>query len=451
MLAFSLFYYIHILFYIFYVVVMKNIVKFSVISLWVFVSFFSFFDSMIFSPASALSLNQQTGDLIMMGNVVFAWSSPAWVWFIPSQLSFLPNGNVGVGIANPTSKLQVNGNVSAKSYSFAWVNTGWIWFGPLQLIFSSNGNIGIGVENPAFRLHINWPMAATNYFFSSSVGSIWYTSSQLTFLSNGNVGVGTTTPNYKLHVTGPVAATAYVFSWVNAGSVWYSNSQLTFIPNGNIGVGITNPWYKLHINGTVAATNYMFTWVNIGTVWYTTSQLTFLPNGNIGIGMTNPTYKLSVSWQVIADGFYMLSDEKFKTDITPLNNALEEIMKLNGYSFTRKETGKKDIGLLAQEVERVFPDLVNTDSEGTKAVKYMNIIAPLVESIKSLYKENLALKEGYTKLQDQVNALQQPSKEENIKLDEQARDVQNQLTKEEYTKLQEQINDLQNQLSTFQK
>ncbi|MEI7563318.1 MAG: tail fiber domain-containing protein [bacterium] len=66
--------------------------------------------------------------------------------------------------------------------------------------------------------------------------------------------------------------------------------------------------------------------------------------------------------------------------------------QLNGYSFTWKDTGKKDIGLIAQEVEKIFPDLVNTDTDGVKAVEYMNIIAPLVESVKSLYQENITLK-----------------------------------------------------------
>lgn len=59
----------------------------------------------------------------------------------------------------------------------------------------------------------------------------------------------------------------------------------------------------------------------------------------------------------------MLSDENFKTDITPLESALEKITQLNGYSFTWKDTRKKDIGLIAQEVEKIFPDLVHTDKE----------------------------------------------------------------------------------------
>ncbi len=197
-----------------------------------------------------------------------------------------------------------------------------------------------------------------------------------------------------------------LFSWINPAWIWFSSSQLSFRVNWNVGVGLKNPLYKLHVNGKVAATNYMFTWVTSGSIWYTSSQLTFLPNGNIGIGTMNPSYKLHVEWSVIGTNFYLLSDEHFKTDITPLDWSLEKITQLNGYSFTWKDTRKKDIGLIAQEVEKVFPDLVHTDKEWVKAVEYMNIIAPLIESVKSLHQENLALREAYTKLQEQVNALQ---------------------------------------------
>ena len=89
-----------------------------------------------------------------------------------------------------------------------------------------------------------------------------------------------------------------------------------------------------------------------------------------------------------------------------MDGALEKINQLNGYSFTWKDTGRKDIGLIAQEVEKIFPDLVNTDSEGNKAVEYVNLVSPLIESVKSLHQENLALREAYTKLQEQVDALQ---------------------------------------------
>lgn len=152
--------------------------------------------------------------------------------------------------------------------------------------------------------------------------------------------------------------------------------------------------------------NILFTGASPAWIWFAPYQLTLLSNGNVGIGISNPAYKLHINGNAMANNYYLLSDKNFKTDIIPLDWALEKITQLNGYSFTWKDTGKKDIGLIAQEVEKIFPDLVNTDTDGVKAVEYMNIIAPLVESVKSLYQENITLKAWYAKLQDQMNDLQ---------------------------------------------
>ena len=197
-----------------------------------------------------------------------------------------------------------------------------------------------------------------------------------------------------------------LFTWLNPAWIWFAAYQLTFLPNGNIGVGVQNPAYKLQVAGNVGATSYMFTWVTTWSVGFTTSQLIFLKNGNIGVGITSPMYTLAVSWSAIAGNFYLWSDKNLKTNIVPLDGALQKITQLNGYSFAWKDSGKKDIGLIAQEVEKVFPELVNTDTDGTKAVEYMNMVAPLVESVKSLYQDNLTLKASYAKLQDQITDLQ---------------------------------------------
>lgn len=63
-------------------------------------------------------------------------------------------------------------------------------------------------------------------------------------------------------------------------------------------------------------------------------------------------------------------------------------MKLHGYAFTWKKDGTKDIGVIAQEVEQQFPELVLTDSvDGMKSVKYGNLVAPVIESIKEQQRE----------------------------------------------------------------
>lgn len=76
-----------------------------------------------------------------------------------------------------------------------------------------------------------------------------------------------------------------------------------------------------------------------------------------------------------------LSDRKIKDNITVIHDALERILQLHGYSFFNTKTGKYDFGLLATEVQKVFPEAVVVDDDGTLRVLYMNLIAPIIQAI----------------------------------------------------------------------
>lgn len=110
----------------------------------------------------------------------------------------------------------------------------------------------------------------------------------------------------------------------------------------------------------------------------------------MGIGTSIPTEKFHVAGNIIANNnitataYYYSSDKKLKTNIIPIKNALDKILALNGYFFTWKKTNKKDIGVIAQEVETIFPELVQTNDQGYKSVEYGNLVAPLIEAIKEL-------------------------------------------------------------------
>jgi hypothetical protein len=80
------------------------------------------------------------------------------------------------------------------------------------------------------------------------------------------------------------------------------------------------------------------------------------------------------------------SDKRLKENITPLSDCLTKIKKIGGYSFTRndlEDKNKKYLGLLAQEVEEEFPDLV-TEINNTKSINYQSFVAVLLECIKEL-------------------------------------------------------------------
>jgi hypothetical protein len=88
---------------------------------------------------------------------------------------------------------------------------------------------------------------------------------------------------------------------------------------------------------------------------------------------------------VTATAYYYTSDRRLKKNIVTLDDSLAKILKLRGVHFQWKSDDKPEIGLIAQEVEKVYPDLVTTNDKGMKAVQYGNLVAPLVESTKELY------------------------------------------------------------------
>lgn len=77
------------------------------------------------------------------------------------------------------------------------------------------------------------------------------------------------------------------------------------------------------------------------------------------------------------------SDKTLKDNIIPLPDALAKILSLRGYSFNWKSDGRADIGIIAQDVEAVYPEIVHTNpTTGTKSVEYGNLIAPMIEAMR---------------------------------------------------------------------
>ncbi len=88
---------------------------------------------------------------------------------------------------------------------------------------------------------------------------------------------------------------------------------------------------------------------------------------------------------------YANSDIRLKTNIKPIENSLEKVNKLRGVTYNKKNNiSKTDIGLIAQEVESVIPEVVTEDDspEKIKSIAYSNMTALLIESIKELTKKN---------------------------------------------------------------
>ncbi|QDK45922.1 hypothetical protein DOM22_12555 [Bdellovibrio sp. ZAP7] len=128
--------------------------------------------------------------------------------------------------------------------------------------------------------------------------------------------------------------------------------------------------------------------------------------GNVGIGTGVPSYRLDVSGDAnlstgsvyriagtqicSSSGCTSSSDRRLKENIQPLQNSLENILKLDAVSYNYIDTArfgdKHQVGVIAQDVEKIYPEVVVTDEKtGMKAVAYDHLVAPLIEAVKSLY------------------------------------------------------------------
>lgn len=131
-----------------------------------------------------------------------------------------------------------------------------------------------------------------------------------------------------------------------------------------------------------------------GLAAFTANDTTSVVAGNfigsntlIGPGTVSNGYRLYVNGTIYATGdITALSDISVKDNIMTITNALDTVGNLRGVSYTVKETGEGKIGLIAQEVKKVLPEVVveNSDNIG---IAYQNIVAVLIEAVKELKKK----------------------------------------------------------------
>jgi hypothetical protein len=107
----------------------------------------------------------------------------------------------------------------------------------------------------------------------------------------------------------------------------------------------------------------------------------------VGIGTTNPTNLLTLGQGFgpsISDGWTTYSSRRWKNNIQPLNNALGMVEQLRGVSYDLKDSGKHEIGVIAEEVGEVVPEVVSYEQNGKDArgVDYSRLTALLIEAVK---------------------------------------------------------------------
>jgi hypothetical protein len=210
----------------------------------------------------------------------------------------------------------------------------------------------------------------------------------------GSVGIGTTNPQSPLDVNGNARFRAALID--NNGVTGAASSVLTAGTGGQLvwapvvsgggaaiaGINVTQDdtgvRYPLLASGANATTTAQY--VDATALVYNTST------NCLGIGSLTPTSKLDIIGDIKITGiitagdFNSASDKKLKTNIEVISNPIEKVLQINGVSFNWKESGKATMGVIAQEVEKVIPELVSDTDP--KTVNYNGLIGLLIECVK---------------------------------------------------------------------
>jgi hypothetical protein len=195
--------------------------------------------------------------------------------------------------------------------------------------------------------------------------------------ANTNVGIGTTTPAATLHLD-LLDRNNGAFDYLLIGNT--GSKGLEFYDSGS-GVDVRSFGVPLYINyaGQNTVLNATGGRVGIGTgLFVPTNLLTLVQGGG----------------PAIADGWDTYSSRRWKTNIQPLQNALGKIEQLQGVSYDLKESGKHEIGVIAEEVGQVVPEVVSFEQNGKDArgVDYSRLTALLIEAVKQQQREIRDLK-----------------------------------------------------------
>lgn len=217
----------------------------------------------------------------------------------------------------------------------------------------------------------------------------------------GNVGVGTSAPAGKVHIKtydtgmapnpdgdelvvegGQIAGLSILSQDNGRGSVYFGT------PSGNAQAMIYV--YGPSVSGSAAARKGQMSFKTGGV-----DRMHINQDGNVGIKTNAPSYTLDVNGTIRGNNVSP-SDARWKTNVAHLENALDKVSELRGVSYEWSDASKgvgEQMGVIAQEVEAVFPEAVSTDGQGYKSVAYAKLVAPLIEAVKELKKENAALKQ----------------------------------------------------------
>jgi len=220
----------------------------------------------------------------------------------------------------------------------------------------------------------------------------------------GNVGIGTILPNPSNETSwspvltiGPSDNNKAAIVELQGRNISASGGVGALVFRNTASTSSDNRLGQIQVNpdGAINSGFMSFQTTNVGVL---SERMRITKDGNVGIGTTTPTNILTVvrssATDPIADAWLIHSSRRWKTNITPIPNALDKVQRLRGVYYDWKASGKHDIGLIAEEVGAVIPEVVQYEANGKDAtsVDYARLVALLIEAVKEQQKEIDGLK-----------------------------------------------------------
>jgi hypothetical protein len=284
------------------------------------------------------------------------------------HIALMPSGNVGIGTNSPSHKF----HVLAQDAVGLFESSGTQAF----LRLSTNE----GLDN---RVEITNRPGGILTLWCAGGGDVF------NLTKAGNVGIGTPTPNAKLHVIGDTLISGGITVGAGADNVVKTRHVKGKLSGQD---GDDNLWLNYDSGKDVIIGGNP----NVSNL----SGLTVAGSVNIGVNL-NVTGTASIPGGAWTNS----SDERLKQNIHPLDGALDKLLRLRGMEFEWKEPEKQgnltgpQMGLVAQEVETVFPEWVGVDGQGYRTLTIRGFEALAIEAIKELKAENESLKKRCEELE----------------------------------------------------
>ena len=274
---------------------------------------------------------------------------------------YYDTGFVGIGTTTPTTALDVSGNAA---FSGIITNT---------VTQPASNDSTTKVPTTAW---VQSAITSSEKWSNGTSGAIYY--------DTGFVGIGTTTPTTTLDVSG----NSGTLLTLQNNAALYTAGQSNILFNGAYQLGsITTQDLGSVAQGGAYYSAMTFN-VNWNNVLISGMSITGF-SGSSRVGINNPTfnssYALNVNGTVNATSYNSPSDYRIKKDVVTLDEKFT-VDKLRPVSYNNTELKKQDIGLIAHELQEVYPFLVNgeKDGENLQSVNYNGLIGILIKEIQEL-------------------------------------------------------------------